>query len=255
MPPFNLDFDKELGEHIIEIVQGHAGCFCCNKPDPPMGCSRCKVARYCNQDCQKTDWSVKGEDAGYHKQLCGVYCENRAEENGMKGAIPICLKSIDLIDEDMFMMAMRTRSSLFLREIQKHGEEGGIKVSFQTSVIKLLGKVRLVAACSYVSKDFTRVSLNHVLLENVDEGAQAEQRLYPSSGGAGSISEEAEEKVLDHWVSFMGLLIESGMRVVSITYGRGLMAICEKKSFQEKLEAVGDGMIMWIPDVRYSLMF
>jgi hypothetical protein len=173
----------------------------------------------------------------------------------MKGAIPICLKSIDLIDEDMFMMAMRTRSSLFLREIQKHGEEGGIKVSFQTSVIKLLGKVRLVAACSYVSKDFTRVSLNHVLLENVDEGAQAEQRLYPSSGGAGSISEEAEEKVLDHWVSFMGLLIESGMRVVSITYGRGLMAVCEKKSFQEKLEAVGDGMIMWIPDVRYSLMF
>ncbi|KAJ7126464.1 hypothetical protein C8R43DRAFT_958199 [Mycena crocata] len=39
-------------------------CYTCNKPGNPLRtCSRCKIARYCSQECQTTDWKE-------HKQTC-----------------------------------------------------------------------------------------------------------------------------------------------------------------------------------------
>jgi sulfatase maturation enzyme AslB (radical SAM superfamily) len=99
MPPqqlFNFDFDKEHGQKLIEVVQLNVGCFGCNKPNPDKTCSRCQVNMYCNQECQKTDWKMSGENAGLHKHLCQTYCENRAEQHGVMGPIPSCLFSIHL---------------------------------------------------------------------------------------------------------------------------------------------------------------
>ena len=112
--PFNFDFDKKHGQKLIEAVQLQAGCFCCNKPDPDKTCSRCQVSMYCNQECQKTDWKKSGINAGHHKQLCKIYCENRAEQNGVMGPIPVCLYRIHLIDGFTLDLSMRQRSDLFL---------------------------------------------------------------------------------------------------------------------------------------------
>jgi hypothetical protein len=213
--PFDLDFDKEHGQLLIETVQLNAGCFACNKPKPNKKCSRCLVSMYCNKECQKNDSKTSGKDAGHHKELCENYCENRAEENGMKMSIPICLYGIDLIEEEVFVTTMKERSDLFLEELgeyqkQHQGERMGL--SFQTSVIKLVGgSTRLAAAVTLRTAGKT-CSVNHVLLETVDEGPEAEQRLYPSQGGAGSISAVAEKKVLEHWVArTLGACVNAAM--------------------------------------------
>jgi hypothetical protein len=255
--PFNLDFDKALGQEMIQAVQLFAGCFCCKKPNPSKTCSRCQVSMYCDQDCQKTDWKSSGVNAGHHKELCSVYCDNRADTNGLKGSpIPVCLYSIHEIDEDSFVISMRERSDLFLQELGKYQQQQSerIGLSFQTSVIKLLGgKIRLAAAVTLMF-DSKLSTVNYVFLETVDEGPVAEERLYPKQGGSGDISTAAEEKVVEGWVAFIGRLREiSNVSVKSITFGRGLMWVADKTSFEERLEEANGGHIMWIPDTQHSL--
>jgi hypothetical protein len=258
--PFNLDFDKELGQELIESVQLQAGCFCCNKPNPSKTCSRCRVSMYCNHECQRTDWKSTGVNAGDHKHMCKIYCENRAEQDGMTPAIPICLYCIDLIDEGIFEFSMRERSDLFLQEFGKYQRQKGerIELSFQTYVNKLVGgRIRLGAAVSFTVDNSEMKPINHVLLETVDEGPVAEQRLHPRQGGPGnpgSISAAAEEKVLEHWVAFIRRLHEiSNASVGSIMYGRGLMHVANKSSFRARLEAANGRAIIWLPNMRYSL--
>jgi hypothetical protein len=255
--PFNLDFDKEHGQELIHAVQLQAGCFCCNKPNPGMTCSRCLVSMYCNQECQRTDWKSSGVNAGDHKHLCKNYCENRAEEDGMTPAIPICLYCVDLIDEGVFEISMRERSDLFLQELGRYQRQKGgrIELSFQTYVNKLVaGGIRLGAAVSFMVNDSEVRTINHVLLETVDEGRAAEQRLSPRQGGPGFISAAAEEKVLEHWVAFIGRLHEiSNASVSTIKYGSGLMIVANKSSFRARLESANGGAIIWVPNMRYSL--
>jgi hypothetical protein len=254
--PFNLDFDKALGLELIQAVQLFAGCFCCKKPNPSKTCSRCLVSMYCDLDCQKKDWKSSGVNAGDHKQMCSVYCDNRDDLIGVKGSIPICLYSIHEIDEDSFVTSMRERSDLFLKELGKYQRQKDerIELSFQTSVIRLLGgKIRLAAAVTFFF-DSKLSTVNHVLLETVDEGPVAEERLYPRQGGSGDISVAAEEKVVEGWVAFIGRLREiSNMSVKSITFGRGLMFVADKSSFEERLEEANGGHIMWIPDRQHRL--
>jgi hypothetical protein len=241
---------------VIREVQLETGCFCCRKPNPSKTCSRCHFNMYCSQECQKTDWKSSGVKAGHHKELCSVYCENRAGSDGMKGCIPVCLYSIHEIDENSFEVTMRERSDLFLQEVGRYQEQQSerIGLNFQTSVIKLLGgRIRLAAAVTFVV-DFKLNEVNYVVLETVDEGPEAEERLYPKQGGPGSISAAAEEKVLEGWVAFIGRLREIGNASVnSICFGRGLMFVADKNSFEARLEEANGGPIMWMPDRRHSL--
>ncbi|EPY29578.1 MYND finger domain-like protein [Strigomonas culicis] len=55
---------------IATTAQGQPGlgkCFKCGTRAAPgtalMRCSRCKVAKYCSAECQKSDWK-------FHKQVC-----------------------------------------------------------------------------------------------------------------------------------------------------------------------------------------
>jgi hypothetical protein len=255
--PFNLDFDKVLGQELIQGLQSTVGCFSCEKPNPSKTCSRCQVSMYCNTQCQKTDWKASGPNANDHKQLCSVYCENRDGLKGVKVSIPVCLYSIHEINEDEFVSYMRVRQDLFLLELRKCYQEQHqserIGLSFQTAVIKLLGgKIRLAAAIM-LEFDSKWSTVNHVLLETVDEGPAAQERLYPSRGGAGDISIAAEKKVLDGWIAFIRSLRDfCNVTVKSITFGRGLMFVANKGSFQESLEEANGGPIMWIPDREHS---
>jgi hypothetical protein len=234
--PFNLDFDKEHGQDLIKTVQEHIGCFSCNKPNPSKTCSRCQVSMYCNQDCQKTDWKSSGVNAGDHKELCKYYCKIRGEEDGRKPAIPICLYFTDLICEGLFESSMRERSDLFLQELGKYQQQKDerIELSFITYVINYTeGKIRLTATVSFMV-DSEKRTINDVLLESVDEGPAAEERLRQGGAGRGSISAAAEEKVLEHWVAYIGRLREiSNASVSSIKYLCGLKEVANKSSFQE----------------------
>jgi hypothetical protein len=254
--PFNFDFDKEHGQKLIEAVQLNIGCFCCNKPDPDKTCSRCQVSMYCNQECQKTDWKKSGINAGHHKQLCKTYCEHRAEQDGVMGPLPICLYEIHLIDEAMLLHSMRQRRDLFLQELHKYQQQQGeiINLFVQLSVIQILDdKISLSAALSFMV-DSKKRTVSTVFLETVDEGPVAEQRLQCRHGGPGVISAAAEKKVLEHWVAYIGRLRnECSADINSITFGRGLMHVADKSSFQASVEAANGGEIIWVPNRHYSL--
>ena len=144
------------------------------------------------------------------------------------GPIASCLYSIHLIDDLTFELSMRQRSNLFLLELHKYQQQQDeiISLTFQTSVIQIIdGKTRLAAAVTFLV-DSKLSTVNYVLLETVDEGSVAEQRLYPRQGGPGSISAAAEEKVLEHLIAYIGRLHECGnVSVLRLTYGRGLMHV------------------------------
>jgi hypothetical protein len=57
------------------------------------------------------------------------------------------------------------------------------------------------------------IGVNHVLLEAVDEGSVAMQRLYPRQGGGGYISAAAEENVLEH--SNAAMCLSAVLRMVA----------------------------------------
>lgn len=47
-------------------------CYRCGAAGPKLVCPRCKVARYCNQECYKLDWK-RPSAGGFHKLNCGTY--------------------------------------------------------------------------------------------------------------------------------------------------------------------------------------
>nr|CCA14172.1 conserved hypothetical protein [Albugo laibachii Nc14] len=57
----NLGYEKELVERYFASLK----CHVC-KEASSFVCSRCKLARYCSEDCQKKDWKVN------HKVSCKV---------------------------------------------------------------------------------------------------------------------------------------------------------------------------------------
>lgn len=76
--------DKKRIDDLIKLRKETAGtkiggnfipyyesvCMTCNKPDVTKKCSRCRVVRYCSEDCAKKAWSV-------HKLHCGRNLFNR----------------------------------------------------------------------------------------------------------------------------------------------------------------------------------
>lgn len=55
---------KTSSEKKLPVGREHALCDECSRPGPPMKCSRCHAAFYCNKACQKKDWK------SWHKQHC-----------------------------------------------------------------------------------------------------------------------------------------------------------------------------------------
>jgi hypothetical protein len=155
----------------------------------------------------------------------------------------------------MFVYSMRERSDLFLQELRKYQQQReSVHLTFQTSVVEIMGRrIRFAATATFMVDSVMR-TVNYVLLETVDEGHDAEQRLYPRHGGPGSISTAAEEKVLEHMVAYIGCLRECGNVIIRrLTYGRGLMHVADKSSFRARVDAANGRAILGWPDTHYSL--
>lgn len=262
MVGFNYAFYEEHGKELISILQKSEGCFACRKPNPTKRCSRCKVAMYCSQSCQMKDWK---KATGHHKELCGIWCDNRGsgpeDEDG--SSIPICMKSCGYLPDDLMLLEMRRRGDLFIDEIKRcvgAGEIGYPILSFQTACIWNLGSIRLGASASFYSRSLSKVVVvNHVLFDTVDEGEDAKQRLHPSNEGSGEISEKAKGLVVAKWTEFVGRISERGLRVQSITYGRGLMWLSEDEAATKRIEESNGGVdgehrsIMWLPSMDHAM--
>ena len=74
--PRQFDTSEELFAGLVDDVAlestlaGPKNCFHCGKPSPSSHCGRCKVAFYCNTDCQRSHWLL-------HRAVCAVMKERR----------------------------------------------------------------------------------------------------------------------------------------------------------------------------------
>jgi hypothetical protein len=63
MTEYMLQKYKANVEQVSETVV--TNCWCCNRSDIPlMTCGNCKIAKYCNRECQKNDRKI------HNKQIC-----------------------------------------------------------------------------------------------------------------------------------------------------------------------------------------
>jgi hypothetical protein len=239
---FDKEFDKQIGDVLIASVQERMGCFFCESPGAANTCGRCKVAVYCNRDCQRNDWKKDR-----HKHLCEVYCDNAKQE-----AVPICLKSCHYITEVDFVVAMADRQWLFLEEMSKGECDLDRKMAFQTAVIYNLRGIYLMGAPTFVDGGFNRHMINHIICIPLDDATDEIKGLLYQ--GSGKISTFIRERVIETWVTFLQSARQHNCEIISITVGRGLMDFAEKKSdFKAQLAEKGFNPII-VPSSDYLFM-
>jgi hypothetical protein len=225
---FNPDFDKEYSDGLILDMQRWCFNDNCGKDNPPKRCVKCKLAAYCNRECQVADWNF------CHKERCKIWRENRAAkpDGTPPTCVPIALKSVHCVNEMAVHGMIQTRQHLFLEELKRCKITW---VKLETSVVKLLRSIRLVCGASFWGEPMPyqgrAMFVNHLVAEIVDEvNDQTMAKLYPDGAGEGiaggrpgSISSKARKKVLEKWVEFAKKLRQYKFSLIEIQYGRGLM--------------------------------
>lgn len=245
MPSFNRDFDLDLGNKLLDLYKKEVGCYSCRKPDASQRCSRCQAAWYCNRECQSKHWK-KG-----HREACKTWCDNRAEENGTKGPIPICMYSCGYIGKDSWVKAMDMRRDVFLRELKRSVTNETCHLSLTMGVVQMFGTIQLVGGVKFVDEEMNIITVNHLFLQAVDEGNQEAVRLLYQ--GSGTISDIAKQKVQTAFCEISAMIKAQGAEIVSITFGRGIMYIKEDQDFRRAVEEAAGCRMAWTPDFRYAL--
>jgi len=205
---FNRHFCHDQDKELIEILRRVYGCFSCGKPKPKSTCSKCKVVKYCNRECQRKDWKR-------HKGECDTWCENY----GNSVAIPICLRSCGFTNDTDFIQQMRHRQKYFMEEAQRVEVKA---ISMTIACVEMFDSVRLVAEANFMDKGRNMQQVSHVIYETVDKGEEASRNLYPLTGGSGSVSTNAKKLVIKHVEDFVTGLNEHDVQVTTMTFGRGV---------------------------------
>ena len=243
---YTPDFDKELGDKLIEEVQEIVGCFECGTPAPKLRCSRCKLAKYCHAECQKTDWKKT------HKSLCRTYLEtSRGSSDNNPDPVPILLKSVGLLSEPMFVKSMLQRRVVFLEAVASQKTEGTtmIFMDFTCSVVDMFDKLRIVADATfqvYENNYKQKVVVPYILVEVIDDSQAAIQACHKNDG---KLSDEAFAKVLDTWVIFHQQLCEASIKLGTLTCGNGLVNRIDELKY--KLEAKGVSGLTILPTITF----
>jgi len=247
MSAFNIDFYAATEHELIAKLQRSIGCFNCQSIPASKTCGRCKVATYCNRECQEADW--KSSKVTNHKFLCQRWCDNRHDyENKEIVPAPTCMRGCGYMDESEHLVAMKKRGDMFLNEVRRSADAGCVlgDVIHLTVYVEDCGpKIQLVGHCSYYNEMIDKLKkgglmpgvagvflgnqeekdleVRDVILDTVDEGTAANHMLYPGKGhGGGNITMTSKRKVIDMLANFLERAQERGILVHSITYGRGL---------------------------------
>lgn len=242
---YDPDFDRELSDEMIMIARQNLGCFCCGKQDADRKCSRCKVATYCNRECQKKDWRHKTSWRGPHKAECEVFCDNRAQDE----SIIFCLRSCCFITEEEFIAAVIMRREYFLSMISSLPNE--VYLHMQSSVIEILGTICLVGAVSFFDVDSEEVRfVKDMMIHSVEDATvDARAHLY---NGSGTLSTATRTKVVAAWMEFAERAHYYGIRIQSITFGRGMLEFVDDENFKQKLSENGMHDVMCQPSTDYA---
>ena len=243
---YDPNFHKEVGDKLIEEVQEIVGCFECGTPAPKLRCSRCKLAKYCNAECQKTDWKKT------HKSLCKTYLENRVSSDNPGGdPVPILLKSVGLISEPMFVKAMNKRRDLFLEAAASQKCEGKTTLSmdFTCSVVDMFDKLRIVADASFqfsANSNRRKIVVPHILVKVLNDNQAVIRACHQNDG---QISDEAFAKVLEAWVVFHKQLCESNVKIGTLACGNGLVNRIDELKYKLESKCVSGFTI--IPTITF----
>lgn len=241
---YDPGFDKDLGDKLVDEVQEVVGCFECGASSPKLRCSRCKLAKYCNPNCQKVDWKKT------HKSLCKTYLESRAANVYPEGdAVPILLKSVGLISEAMFVDAMRQRRDSFLNLALKSSSQNPVTMNFTCSVVDMFDKLRIVADATFVvlvDNKKQKTVTPHILVEVVDDDPAAIKACHQTGG---NLSDATFAKVVDTLATFYGQLRKSNISLMILACGNGLVTRLDE--LKHKLETKGISGVSLIPTVTF----
>ena len=212
-------FDHDLSEHLISLVRDGSDreCHLCDKPQSTFTCAACKWCLYCSKDCQRKHWKIN------HKGVCNDFRDNRKDGSDLAE----CFRACCAISEEDYIFYTDLRWRLFL--VQSKNIE---YVSISTSVIYLMGEVRHVASIGYFDIQREKVQQIHrFIMKPVDSGEVAKSNIQ---FGSGRLSQEARAKVVDNLVKFIEEILSSGLIVQSITFGRGLVGLCDDKDLANR---------------------
>mmetsp|Transcript_1368 Transcript_1368/g.3200 ORF Transcript_1368/g.3200 Transcript_1368/m.3200 type:complete len:420 (-) Transcript_1368:60-1319(-) len=249
---FDYDFDLADGEITIEILQRLNGCFHCGEEGARKRCTKCKVAVYCNRECQALSWKDKRAP---HKLECKAYCENRApaREGSDKGPIPIALCGIHLLDcGKVLEIAMEKRTIAFLDEVKRSCDEPRY-IGLQVAVLWNLDMARLQASASVIDGEMNRNDVNVILFKPVGVETHLQGMIHPFDGGAGDIPEGARKKVLAHLKKFLKQAEDRGIEVANITCNRATLWLCEPEGRSKLIAANSGRNILISPGQNYIL--
>lgn len=238
---------------ILRVQSMKKCCDFCNKECATIKkCGKCKVATYCGRSCQAAGWKQG------HSHFCKIWWDKTFPL--YKLPFGYKMRALDYFGEKDFDMAMDKNAKLCFEELIRCNIKTVNAMIFCT---ESLGKVYLNIGIVFRQNDGERHEISIVNMCLVDEGQEAIDNI---NRGTGTIGNAAKLAVLDGLQRFLFQLryagdeIEDSIELRTLTYGRGLMKVCEDKHFQTTVNKFSDDScdsdqapIIWLPDMEYAV--
>ena len=248
---FDRKFDSPDSEVLIEVMQSINGCFYCHTEGAKARCTKCKVAVYCNRECQAASW--KNKDVP-HKEECKTYCENVApmREGSDPGPVPVALACIGLISSDKILeMCMDKRTDAFLDEVARVGTDP-VTLGISIAVIWNLDMARLQVSSRFIDGEMNIVDTNMIVMQTISENPHLQRTIHPLDGGPGDLPAGARRKVIFKLGEFFQKARDRNIDVSSMTCGRATLWLHNEQEWKDRLIAANDGgRMMIMPSTQY----
>eukprot|EP01083_Nonionella_stella_P087087 242137_1 len=261
-PTFNPRFYSSHEAALVKRCQNSFGCFNCGKK-AKLQCSRCKIAMYCDSDCQLKNWKRGTSGMNSHKSICKQIRKFRARKPG-----PIARLLLDPIHylkyDDDLVAEMRVYGDLFLQEAERSLKKRRIDLIVlcmeDEGFVRLIVSAKLMAKrgenfdgidyIDNVSDPFGCSYIQCILFEPLDHGPDACEKVEPPNGTSGMICNDAKEMAIAHIVDLLERMQTHQIQPGALSYGRGLMWLQEDEAAQEMFTSASPGIIL-IPDQIY----
>ena len=169
-----------------------------------------------------------------HKDKCKHWRKfyGNGPGDSLASPVPICLRSIDLVEEDLLALVMRQRADAFCEELKRcveHKDDSCKGIGLQAEVLNSFGVIRLRVKVLFVDGNNQIHGVNEVIFEKVDDGADAKGLL-----SSRNVSVEASQ-ILQGFVKQS--VNSRGLHVHSIFLGKGLHWLAGTEAEAEPVRA------------------
>lgn len=234
---FDPDFDSPTEECLIDVVQTLQGCWDCGATNPMKTCSKCKLARYCNADCQRKNWKKSntiippGHTTGVvqsvgHKEECKMWvqCRDR-DQNG--GPVAAALKGIGIIKENaMINMAMEKRTTEFLDELVRCNESSREIIKLNIGIAWNWGHLPcLQGTAQFFDDTATFVEPNFVLFKALEVEDQFFDKMRYDEG-CGDIADREKNSIVAYLNNFFKEARDREIKIREVRCLRAMLWLC-----------------------------